>query len=60
MIYNSRCRNCECLHFFGDNPKNYPDKCYCSEAFKTHKRCMNYAPFENLEYLEWLLEKELA
>ena len=60
MVYNSRCRNCPCLHFFGTEAKrSYPKHCYCPEQSKgIESRCFNYEPRDNLEYLEWVIEQE--
>ena len=64
MSYYSRCRNCPCLHFFGaDNGdygiNNYPHYCYCPELSNgIESRCFNYAPSDNLEWLEWVIEQE--
>lgn len=58
-MYLSRCRNCECLHFYGpDSECVIPENCYCPELLLNGcDRCPEYSPLDNLEYLEWLYEK---
>ncbi len=60
MSYSSRCRNCLCLHFYGNENIYYPTKCYCPLAFNTVLEyvgeCYGYLPLDNLEYLEWKVE----
>ena len=55
-MYQSRCRNCKCLHFYGDDSHTYPRHCYCQEAYNESEKCLGYLPKDNLEYLEWVLE----
>jgi len=55
----SQCRNCICLHYFTDDSITYPNRCYCPILDFGMPRCSEYVPVDNLEYLEWLLEKKL-
>ena len=57
MRYLSTCRNCPCMHYFKADDEWYPVKCYCVTARYSDESCIGYVPQDNLEYLEWVIDK---
>lgn len=61
----SKCRNCDCLHYYLGMYVSFPIKCYCIKQNETKManwkdnvtECFNYEPSDNLEYMEWQYEK---
>jgi len=59
-MYRSGCRNCKCLHYYlPEYDTSYPSRCYCPEAY-SFLRCSSYAPLDNLEYIEWCIDRGIA